>query len=52
MATQTLTLTIHVAWWVRWYLDGVAVMAWLSNAEPDWHKVERTVLRGLSFRAG
>lgn len=50
MAQQTVTVSIHVAWWVRWYLAGVALAAQMAGATPEWGKVERWIRRGLSAR--
>lgn len=40
-------LVVKQRWWLRWYLDGVVIMAELSGAEPDMEKVEATIERGL-----
>lgn len=48
MAQITVNLSIRVAWWVRWYLAGVAIAARLSGATPNMNKVERWIRRGLS----
>jgi hypothetical protein len=48
MAQITVKLSIRVAWWVRWYLAGVAVAARLTGAPPNMVKVERRIRRGLS----
>lgn len=50
MAQHTVKLSIRVAWWVRWYLAGVAIAARLTGATPDMAKVERWIRRGLSAR--
>ncbi|MNY02626.1 hypothetical protein D3C86_1352060 [compost metagenome] len=50
MAQQTVTVSIHVAWWVRWYLSGVMIVAQMSGATPNWAKVQRWITRGLSVR--
>lgn len=42
-----LRCTVHLRWWLKPYLYGVALMAIALNAEPDWQKVEDTVVRGL-----
>lgn len=51
MAQITVELSIRVAWWVRWYLAGVALVAQMTGAMPDWRKVESWVRRGLSVNA-
>lgn len=48
MAQHTVKLSIRVAWWVRWYLAGVAVAARLTGAMPNMAKVERRIRLGLS----
>lgn len=48
MAQITVKLSIRVAWWVRWYLAGVAIAARLTGATPDMTKIERRIRRGLS----
>ncbi|MNV41421.1 hypothetical protein D3C71_1330560 [compost metagenome] len=50
MARQTVAVSIHVAWWVRWYLGGVRIVAQMSGATPNWAKVLRWIRRGLSVR--
>lgn len=40
-------VTIRCRWWLRWYIDGVAIMAHLSGADPDARKVEAIIRRGL-----
>ena len=51
MATSTITITVHVAWWVRWYVASVALMSKLTGAEPDMEKVGRWIERGVRLRA-
>jgi len=51
MAQITVKLSLRVAWWVRWYLAGVAIAARLTGATPDMTKVERWIRRGLSVHA-
>lgn len=50
MAHITVKLSIRVAWWVRWYLIGVALTAQMTGGTPDMSKVERWIRRGLSAR--
>lgn len=40
-------VTIRCRWWLRWYIDGVSIMAQLSGAEPDEGKVVAAIRRGL-----
>lgn len=48
MAQHTVTISVRVAWWVRWYLSGVTFAALISGATPDAIKVNRWIRRGLS----
>lgn len=49
MATNQLYVTVKVAWWVPWYLRGVAMTSLLTGLEPDEEKVMCWVLRGISL---
>lgn len=49
MATPTIRIT--VAWWVRWYIAGVALAASMTGANPDYDKVRAAVMRGVRVRA-
>lgn len=40
-------ITIRIAWWVRWYISGVALFALISGMEPDMEKVKAKVLKGV-----
>jgi len=46
----TITLSIHVAWWLRWYLSGVAMTCAITGLDPDMDKVERVILKALAVR--
>jgi len=48
MAQHTVMVSVRVAWWVRWYLSGVALAAQITGATPDAAKVARWIRRGLS----
>lgn len=48
MAQHTVTISVRVAWWVRWYLSGVMFAAWITGATPDATKAARWIRRGLS----
>lgn len=50
MAQHTVMVSVRVAWWVRWYLSGVAFVAKITGATPDAAKVTRSIGRGLSVR--
>ena len=49
MATHT--VSIKVAWWLRWYLAGVYMMALTTGAQPDMRKVGAMVARAVSVKA-
>lgn len=51
MTTVTLTLHVRVAWWVKPYLQSVALFARITGTEPDWERVRSTVLRGIKAGA-
>ena len=46
-AKATLTLTVRVAWWVRPYIQSVALFTTLTGMTPDLEKAQRTMLRGI-----
>lgn len=41
------TVRITVAWWLRWYLAGVAMTAQMTGANPGYEKVRAAVMRGV-----
>ena len=43
----SITINISLAWWVRPYLYGVALFAFLTFMDPDIDKVTKVVLRGV-----
>jgi len=47
---QTVTISIRVAWWLRWYLAGVALMCELTGCQPDYDRVRCWVLRAIRLR--
>lgn len=49
MTQQVLVAVVRVrlAWWVRWYLAGVVLMARMSGLDSDPVKVARWVGRGV-----
>jgi hypothetical protein len=46
----SLKVTIHIAWWVRWYISGVALFSLLTGLEPDIEKVKAKVLKGVRIK--
>jgi hypothetical protein len=51
MATMKVEFYVHKAWWLPIYLHGVALVATLMQAEPDWEKVQRMVARAITIKA-
>jgi hypothetical protein len=47
MASNTVTVTVRLRWWVIPYLHTVAMFCVLFNGQPNWQRVERWVMRGL-----
>ena len=41
------SLKIHAAWWVRWYISGVALCAFITGAQPDMEKIKDNVMKGV-----
>ncbi|MFA7291896.1 MAG: hypothetical protein WC023_06570 [Rhodocyclaceae bacterium] len=52
MSTASITLTVKVAPWVRWYISGVALFAKITGLTPDPDKVAATCMRGIRIKAG
>lgn len=50
MAKVTARIEIRVAWWVKWYLCGVALTCQLTGQDYDEAKVRRHIRRGLRVR--
>lgn len=48
--TVALTIRVHVAWWLRWYLAGVYMMALTTGMRADQQKVADTVMKALTFK--
>ena len=38
---------ITVAWWVRRYISGVALCAFITGAQPDMEKIKDKVMKGV-----
>lgn len=43
----SIKVTIRVAWWVRWYISGVALFAFITGAQPDMDKIKAKVMKGI-----
>ena len=42
-----ITIKVRVAWWVRWYISGVALFAFITGAQPDMEKITAKVMKGV-----
>lgn len=47
MANVNLVVKIKLAWWLRFYIYGIATMSAITGAEPDWTRVKYWVSRGM-----
>ena len=47
MTMARLVATIRVAWWVRWYISGAALCAFITGAQPDMEKIKDKVMKGV-----
>ena len=47
MTMASLKIKIRVAWWVRWYISGVALCAFLTGAQPGMEKIKANVMKGV-----
>jgi hypothetical protein len=45
MASIKVRLRIRMAWWWQWYALGVAVVAVLTDSQPDFDKVRAYALK-------
>lgn len=43
-------VTLRVAWWFRWYLFGVLIMARLTGLQPDPRRIGWWLTRAVSVR--
>ena len=48
----SIKVTIRVAWWVRWYISGVALCAFITGFQPDMDKVKAKVMNGVILNTG
>ncbi|MBS0339810.1 MAG: hypothetical protein JSS56_04745 [Proteobacteria bacterium] len=49
MATKEIHARVSVAWWLRWYLCGVVLVAHTMGLHPDPDKVKRTAMRAIKI---
>ena len=47
MANITVTIEVRAAWWLKWYLHGVALTCQITGMDFDEAKVGRYIRRGL-----
>ena len=50
MTMASLKVTIRVAWWVRWYIYGVALCARITSVKPDMDKITSKVMKGVRIK--
>lgn len=50
MAKITIHATLHVAWWWKYYITGVRLIAELTGLQPDRSKVEAWAKRAVTIR--
>ena len=43
----SMTIKVRIAWWVRWYISGVALRAFITGAHPDMEKITAKVMKGV-----
>ena len=43
----SMTIKVRIAWWVRWYISGVALRAFITGAQPDMEKITAKVMKGV-----
>lgn len=49
-AMSSVAVSVRVAWWVKWYLYGVALTCQITGMDFDETKVRRYIRRGLKVR--
>ena len=47
---QQIKIRVSVAWWLRWYLCGVALMCRMTGCEPNIERVTCWVRRSIRMR--
>lgn len=50
MTMASINVTIRVAWWVRWYISGMALCASITGAQPDMEKITANVMKGIRIK--
>jgi hypothetical protein len=49
MARVTAMIVCRQRWWLKWYLSGVIVMAYITGREPNLERVTSWVGRGMKI---
>lgn len=47
MATSEIKLTVKLAWWLRPYLAALLLACMVTQAEPDWVKLDRVLAKSI-----
>lgn len=47
---RQVTISVFVAWWLRWYIVGVALMCRMTGCAPDVERVAYWVRRAIRMR--
>lgn len=47
----TVTASVRLRWWLRWYLAAVVWLARATCMAPNWNRVKWWIRRGLVIRA-
>lgn len=50
MARQVVTVSLRIAWWLRWYVLGVALMCRMTGCAPNVERVAHWVRRSIRMR--
>ena len=45
-----LSLRLHVAWWLRWYLVGVVLMCWMTRMQPNEERFRYWIRKAIKLR--
>ena len=46
----SITIKVHIALWVRWYISGVALCARITGVKPDMDKITSKVMKGVRIK--
>lgn len=50
MATiENVRVSMHHAWWLRWYLKGLVVACWLTGCAPNEKRLYWWIKHGTKF---